>query len=517
MSIDTLQLRGRKQVAWLRAKPPDDARRALEEREFVVTTCTDEELRDGVYLAGLATVVFAQDPTKLYQVSRDLQAHSKRLLDYDCRIVVRPAETDKSSGTPLVAKVVAKLRLPTAGLNGDETILPPLPHVQVYQSGVPWSVIANFIADHRPGKAPNQSLRIQASAPLQPDCDLLLRRAFADCAEIHLVPLDGGRSGASVYRAYAELAGGELGRWPLPYFVKFGNREKIFAEYENYRARVDPYVPFHLGPHLIDTRCCLGADKGIIVGDYVDESESLRDCARDGRGAQAIACLFDRTLHGWYRDATKEPTAIAKLLSFPRSLPSARFAMAQKLGATRHLTELRQLFNRCHSQPTMWGPVHGDLHAANVRVRATDAIVIDFLSHRQAPLVYDAACLEASLLVDGFSDEDTADFETTRNWMNSLSTLYTSTPLDLAPSHTNPKYRCSWFYLCVRQVRLYARRMECGTDQYAAALAVALIQKACKDPRAPEPEALRRAAAFVFAEAVLDSTFGSKQSRSPNP
>ena len=67
---------------------------------------------------------------------------------------------------------------------------------------------------------------------------------------------------------------------------------------------------------------------------------------------------------------------------------------------------MRILFDGGDQNNVKIGPIYGDLHAANVCIRADDAIVIDFCAHRSAPLVYDAACLEASLFVDGFRTDD---------------------------------------------------------------------------------------------------------------
>jgi len=175
------------------------------------------------------------------------------------------------------------------------------------------------------------------------------------------------------------------------------------------------------------------------------------------------------------------------------------------LGATQGLSELRSLFERCKSQPVLVGQIHGDLHAANVRVRVTDAIVIDFYAHRDDfPLLYDAACLEASLLVEGFADDD-RDIPA---WLLSLAPLYKKSLLDGTLAYPNPKDRSCWFHACVRQIRRYALQWECGEGQYAATLAVALLTKAVKDNDASEPEASRRAAAYVLAESVLQETFG---------
>ena len=522
MPIELNRLRGRKQVAWLGAVPPEEVKRVFEEREYLATTCTDVDLQTPALLAGLSAVVFTQSSEKPLQIAKDLEAHARRLLDYDCRIILRPAP----NGLPILFNVIDLLKLPIVGLPLPEAEKlgkwqnpkdgePPLPYARYFEAGIPWSTVANFVSENLPGAAPNHALNItiddriddkgeQHKPELSDEAKLLLRRAFADCADIHLVPMDDGHSGAGVFRAYAELSGGLEGKWPQPHFVKIGDRARIFAEYKVYEENVDPYVPFHLGPHLVRDRCCLGANEGIIVGDYVEESESLRDCACAGRSASAIACLFDRTLLGWHRQARTVSSPLSKGLRFPRKINKRRLARARELGATLDLTELRALFERCTSIPVLVGPIHGDLHAANVRVRATDAIVIDFAAHRNYPLVYDAACLEASLLVEGFAD----DGRDVQEWLQSLDSLYEHAPFDYALKPANPKNRSFWFHACVQQIRRYARQWERGRDQYAGALAVALLNKAGKDVDVPEPEASRRAVAYVLAERVLSKTFG---------
>jgi hypothetical protein len=190
------------------------------------------------------------------------------------------------------------------------------------------------------------------------------------------------------------------------------------------------------------------------------------------------------------------------------------------MGASGDVDRLRELFSRCTSEPVLVGPIHGDLHAANVRVRAADAIVIDFLGCKHAhPLVYDAACLEASLLVDGFEGDKRfardkrgpqRKMEDARAWFNAIEILYEHVPLHSDHTPHNPKDPSAWFFACVRQVRLYARRMERGDGQYAGALAIALLKKASKDPDVSDGENFRRAAAFALAERVLVAAFSSE-------
>lgn len=546
MPIDRLVDRSRKQAVWLRTEPSADAASAFTRRGFTVSTLSDEELEQPADLQGIGVVVLPQSRDKALQITRDLERHAERLLDYDCRVIVQPApvEVVEPAGglepppdlRSIITNYLEQQRLPMAGLLlTDKTGKKhrrrkvrkddPPPHIRLMSDSDSWDDIANYVVEHPSGNAPAlpQHLEVRVAdefgqaAVLEPNKDILVRRAFSNCAEIHLVRMAEGRSGVGVYRAFPKVARSLLkSRWLLPYFIKIGKRKKIFAEYENYVDAVEGYVPFHLGPHLVQDRCCLGAKDEIIVGDWVEESESLRDCARNGRAATAIACLFDRTLHGWYRNAETIDKSVAAVLAprLPwRRIRGERYRRAKELGATKTLGELRQLLRCCNSLGVVVSPIHGDLHASNVRVRATDAIVIDFFAHDGAPILYDFASLEASLLVEGFSDDLDAD---TARWMRSIQPLYT-TPLNMAPPLADPHDSHSWFYACVRQIRHHAQRGEISDGQYAACLAVALLVKVHKDMALSNAEGSRRAAAYVFAERILTGTFGKSTSAQSQP
>lgn len=528
MAIDIILGRPRLAVAWVGTPPPSVGKSAFEEQGFQALECTDQELLSKAYLHALAGVVFTQTAIDDQRLFRNLRKHAHRLLNNDCRVIVRPMPGGLPSLTSFFAN---NLRLATTGLpeiDAERALrnepLPPLPHIRIYDVAASWATIANFIVEYPPGKAPSSDLVIDVEdkdghkAELCESSDLLIRRAFYDCAEVHLLQEMRGNSGISVYRAYAVLKRNNFERlshikqWHLPYFIKLGDRKKVFKEYENYQNKVDPYIPFHLGPHLVHERCCLGAIEGVIVGDFIEESETLVSCASTGRATSSIACLFDRTLHGWHSYAEEENDmhllSDNLLRQFPRKIAPSRLVLAKNIdGNTSDLDVLRALFVKgCELTPMLIGPIHGDLHAENVRVRASDAIVIDFFAQKRGPVLFDAACLESSLLIDGFTENN--DKRDIHEWLRSIETLYDHVPLHGELRHINPKDQSLWFHMCVRRIRLYARQMECKPGQYAVMLALAFLIKASKDSEAKEPEASRRAVAYILAERILATTFG---------
>jgi hypothetical protein len=515
----TLESSSRLNIAWLNSPQPTEATQAFSARGYSVETCDSEALGRPAFLAGLAAVVFTQNPDKLRDIGSDIEAHGARILDHGCQILAIPARGWHSS----LIESIEKTRLSTvASLN-----ILSFPFIRIFDEKADWNAIASFIEKHPQGRPPNAQLQIDSDVGktgnipgLSSARIVLLQRAFGDCSKVHLKPLGGGLSGAAVFIAYPTLERTYLNsRLPLPYFVKFDSRDNALKEYKNYRERVDPFIPFHLGPHLIDERCFLGAFDGVIVGDYVEESESLIDCAKSGRAGPAIACLFNRTVHGWHRDATEQNGATYPI--FPDSIPAARWNLAKSLGAKTVLKDLRQYLKHANISSMMVGPVHGDLNANNVRVRGVDAIVIDFLSQRDdGDVVFDAANLEASLLVDGFANNllgQRASANDVRTTLKLVRPIYEKSLVNLVPPYCDPENPANWFYECVRQIRRYARQVECHSGQYATALARAFLKRSCKESRADAPftinEEYRRSAAYVVAELILLRTFGPNSGR----
>lgn len=434
-----------------------------------------------------------------------LEQYGSALLDADCRIYVRDAEV---SGADVLLNALSEGRLPVGYASGAFKSLdkePYWPRVEIFGHSTSWEELSQLVAKHPAGPSPSYDLEIVGGAFSSSE-ELLVRRAFHDCSRVELEQMSEGMSGISAYRAYASVQEAMLGPSPYPFFIKIGARGKIVSEVEKYRGNALAYIPFHLGPRLIEQRCGLGAQSGLLVCDLVSDCLCLKDCAKFV-GVPAIASLFNRTLKAW-RDTSKVREGLLAAFLAPRldkrpAIPEARYAIAQELGARHDFDALRRLFAlRDRAENVRVGAIHGDLHATNVMVRGLDAVLIDFESQRNdQPLLIDPASLEAGLLVDGFCN----DGRTAAEILDSLRSLYTG---DLLGWHASPQAatQSAWFYDCVRQIRLHAKHLECAPGQYATTLACMLLSKAANaDEKLAQDEDRHhmRAVGYVLAEQIL--------------
>lgn len=525
--------RKRSVIGFIGEEPASEVLKVFADMGYELKPFDPTALLDSETLATTDSVIFSQNPLKPTKIFGELEKYAETLLAHDCRIYVRVAQPELHSDRmrAIVVNAINSLKLPPSGLSDDESDslddwfsdhkLPAFaPFVHLCGRPNEWGEIAKTIRDNPSGNAPNLSMSVDAinsngdTLKLTDEQLMLIRRAFWNCASVHLVGMTNGLSGVPAFRAYAELSQGLPGKWPYLYFVKIGSRQKISTEYRRYQANALEYIPYHLGPRLRQDRCGLAASEGIIVGDYVSGSESLRDCAKDGRAAPAIANLFNSTLWAWRHVATTKKGSVPEYLEqlFPTSIPDHRENLIRELGATLTVTELKDLFMACNANPVLAGPIHGDLHATNVLVRSADAIVIDFEKVGfDMPLVYDAASLEGGLLVDCFI----GDQRSPAAWFESIRSLYDAAAFgdEVMPCH--PKDRSAWYFDCVRQIRIHASQLERAPLQYAAALALALAKKACNPDDFRDHKELKsepsqhmtreqlRAAAYVLAEQIL--------------
>lgn len=476
-------------------------------------------------LAVTDSIVMTQPLANLKGIYRDLERWAPTLLEFDCRIYVRVASGENLQGQErtTVVNAIRRLRLPGAGLTRAEweTLAPeqqeregyPLaPYVFVCDASWNWEDIAQSLADNPAGDSPNLDLVPDAlnakGKKLKLNCEstLLIQRAFADSEEVHLQQMQDGLSGVNVFRAYSRQAAGlEEDKWPTSYFVKIGTRKQIAAEYLKYQVHALEYIPFNLAPRLTLERCGLGAREGIIVGDFVEQSEALRDVACAGRSAHAVGTLFSRTLTAWRHAAKKDdkrsiPEALSYLLPAGIDIPDKRKARIRSLGTTANLEQIRRLLTKCDAKPILIGTIHGDLNTSNILIRLSDAILIDFEKLEEGrPLLYDAASVEAGLLVDAFA----YDKRTLEDWFRSIELLYDSHEMFEWRVPCHPKDGSAWFYDCVRQIRLHARQLELKKGQYATALALAFVKKSCNEHIFRGRRDDLRAAAYVLGERIL--------------
>jgi len=160
-----------------------------------------------------------------------------------------------------------------------------------------------------------------------------------------------------------------------------------------------------------------------------------------------------------------------------RKVPKHRADRLPEFKSKASLCDLRQIIKSLPpSKQVMTGMVHGDLHATNVLVRGNDAVIIDLERvELNAPLIYDAASLEAGLFVDGFIK----DPRSAKDILESVLPLYEIVAFEKDDHHCDPSNPSSWFVDCVRQIRMQAKQMELAPLQYALMLGAAFLKKAC--------------------------------------
>ncbi|UCV21501.1 hypothetical protein [Ferribacterium limneticum] len=524
----------RLKVAFFNELPEESIESRFKERGFVCIKCTESELTDPSFVSFLDAVVFSQRPEKRTGLNKVLET-VPLLLNNDVRVYIRMAsDPERTSGArDKVVDTLLRLQLPMANITPEEWSRIPdqrrerekaflAPYVYLVDASADWSKITHVICDRPAGGTPNTAIKINGSdylangdLAIHRERLLLIQRAFHDCDELHVEPMIDGLSGAPVFKVYAKLqhAQGALpSNWPYLYFVKLGPRKTIADEYDKYVGRAIHHVPFHLGPRLRLGRCNLGTSQGILVGDFVEGAESIRDCASAGRAGHAIANLFDKTLGPWRKQAHHTKRSLKEYLGKKWltkdgqeiALPPKRAEIVRQLGGIPDVAPLRKVFEQIGDHAgAICGPAHGDLHAANVLVRNGDAIIIDFEKMEdEFPMLYDPASLESGLVMDGFVRDKRAK-NAPEELLELIRPLYTGNALIAltVPYHAaNP---ASWLFDCAAQIRTLSRHAESTAGQYALVLALCLIRKGCNpDPFEPINENLR-AISFVLGQSIL--------------
>ena len=505
-------------------------------RNFKCDHWTPEELR----LADptlLDAVIWTQDPKKLNTLPQELRTIAANLLNHDVRVYIRLA-----TARSLVVNTLLEGAIPVANLRPDEWQTTPesrrerensflSPYVYIVESGLKWPEIATLVCDRPAGPSPKSDLKGDEKFLLDTfgsdghaERLILLKRAFWDCSELRLTLLDGGMSGAPAFKVYASLAPGHglvqqgaKGAYPHLYFVKIGPRKTIVDEYDKYIGHIFEYVPFHLAPRLRRDRCNLGSTQGILVGDFVEGTESLITCARGARCVHAISNLFDKTLGGWRKQKRLDTSrSLSEHLETKWhaegsnaliALPPERAELVLQFGGDTDIAPLKVIFENHANTSALVAPAHGDMHATNVLVRHGDAILIDFEKLEQHyPLTYDPASLEGGLFVEAFIKDLKKERFKPNELIELIRPLYEQSALKgSGTTHCRPGDPTEWYFDAVNQIRTLSWAAENEPGQYALTLALCLIRKGCNPHQNLEAEApsRSRAIAFYFGQRIL--------------
>ncbi len=527
----------RAKIAFLGYMPAAEDLRQFELRRFKCEEWTLEQLRQSEKLAELDALIWTQRSDKPNELPRQLRSVVPSLLDHDVRVYIRLAEGKDGTDTArrLVVNALGEGRIPPANLYPEEWRGLPvdlqerqggnlMPNVFIFEANDAWPGIATIVCDHPAGPVPKFKLSSNAAildgrfdSGSHEERVLLLQRAFWNCSELRLRLIAGGLSGAQACQAYASLEAGITGAYHHLYFVKIGPRKKIVDEYDKYCSHVLEYVPFYLAPRLRLERCNLGSSQGILVGDFVEGTESLISCARDGRCGPAISNLFDKTLGAWRKRPVPDPSS-RTLSTFLEekwkvegsremiTVPSVRESIVKALGGALEIPPLKRAFEKYGNTVARCGPAHGDMHATNVLVRHGDAILIDFEKMKPIyPLTYDPASLEGGMLVEGFMK----DLEQLRlapeKLVELLDPVYAlDTLLGRAEISCERGDVAEWYFDAVNQIRTHSWSAENEPGQYALTLALCLIRKGCNaHDDFTEQQNVLRGIAFFFGQRIL--------------
>jgi hypothetical protein len=393
-------------------------------------------------------------------------------------------------------------------LNLEETIRPQIfTASQVYR-------IAEDIARHDPGRYFDISLEIKSNEDgsvdkLSSAAKFLLRRAFSDCVSIQIQRIPGGRAATNVLSVHALYKGSLVGLRPLPFFAKIDKQHRVKREMDKYHEFAVHYIPFNLRPNLVKSRCILGFDYGIIVGNFVEQSETLLDAARRGHAQGPIYSLFDNALKGWRTQSKVLQGSIYKKMYIEKNgnflpfidsnkITSECLSFAKEFGSKLEPCDLLKKLEEIPEILYQSAPIHGDLHSLNVRVRNHDAILIDFSSTRHGPLLSNYASLEISLAFE-VSPLD-KDFE---GWLDLMDTVYCLTFINKTPPPVKDPHDREWLCACIRQIRILALAEQKSSQEYSTLLAIHLLRQATY-PGRTEEEKRRNAYAYVLAEQLIN-------------
>lgn len=460
----------------------EDQRKELERRRLSPKAATVPV--DRTELSLCRALLFHYDGSNPKRIVDDIKATYPEALNHGAlRVAVVDSDRDVLALQALLVEVPEATGIP-----------PP------FLSTLPFNV-AEHLARAAIGPSERASLEIKTKdTKLIAEDELLLKRAFWDCKSIVVETLVLGFSAEHVLCVHATSYLSNAGPRPLPFFVKIDTREKIEREYLRFFECVRFYVPSNLRPDFDIGRKVFGAARGILVSNFVEDAQSLLEVVERGHGAHALHSLFEDAMRGWRQQGNRASgNCVEQALSnFNLRHPHTDVVtLAKTFGAHQSPEELVNLLKAGCPLTYFEALIHGDLHARNVQVRGSDAILIDFMYTGRGPMLWDHAVLDVSLMFDGKED----DIKAGSVWDSILMEAYepgaiTRVP---APVHwTEPGYRR---LMATRKVRHYALAEQIYDGEYMSLVALQLLRHSgYYNPKGGVPHEYARA--YALAEAL---------------
>lgn len=337
---------------------------------------------------------------------------------------------------------------------------------------------------HAPGAARNVGLEFTGDVELDEPSRFLLQRAFHDCISVELKSITPGFSKAETFIVRATLKDSFAGPEPRPFFAKMGDTAKLQVEMRAFQRFAEHHVPWYLRPNFVPGRIAYGVEQGILVGSFVPDSLSLGEAVRLDGGEKLISSLFTETLAGLRQQqqvtaiASQQYSVVSALKEFCKRdrAPAGRCQAAARMfgGAAVDADALWWRLIDLPERPWRSSAIHGDLHVENVRVRKSDAILIDFAHARVGPAAADLAQLEVSLAFDTMEGDPQAEY-----WRSIVDGLYSADGIRASLKRGAAAQGQPWIHRAVAQVRSFASASVTDPDEYMRVLAVYLLRQAC--------------------------------------